>query len=156
MFAVVLSCGEGRVVRYLQGGEVVGGAGGDCGSRCQCTRVGCQQRQPGREVGRVVGVGRAREPEVGQYEGGAELGHEFLGGVGAGSEPAGEVAGEAVGGAGPVHEFVGERAGMARGRAEGGARRQVDRVSGREVAGAVAALVDLRAGRGDKGVEGRQ
>ncbi len=62
----------------------------------------------------MVRVGRPRESKIGQDEGGAELGHQFLGGVGAGAEPAAEAAGEAVGCAGPVREFVSERAGVGR------------------------------------------
>ena len=61
----------------------------------------------------MVGVGRARDTEVGQHEGGAELGHQFLGRVGTGAEPAGEVAGKAVGCAGPVHKLVGESRALA-------------------------------------------
>lgn len=104
----------------------------------------------------MVGVGCACDAKICQYEGGAEFGHEFLGGIRPGAEPAGEVAGEAVRGAGPVYELVRESAGVASRRAEDGAGRQVDRVGGRHVAGAVAAMLDSGAGGGDERVEGGQ
>lgn len=88
----------------LQRGEVVRGARALGGGRGQRPMVGAQQRRPEGTIGCVVRVGSARKPEVGQDEGGAELGHQLLGSVGAAAEPTREVAVEAVRGAGPVHE----------------------------------------------------
>ena len=98
-------------------------------------------------------MGHARGTQISQDEGGAELGHELLGGVGTGAEPAGEVTGEAVGGAGPMHELVCERTGVARRCAEGGAGGQVDRIGGWHVAGVVAAMLDSCAGGRDERVK---
>jgi hypothetical protein len=58
------------------------------------------------EVAGVVGAGDAVDPDEGADEGGAELGDEFLRGVGVVPEPLAVGSGEAGGVPGPVGEFL--------------------------------------------------
>lgn len=95
-------------VEVVDGGLGLGGGGEQRG------RVGTQNPEP---VGAVAGVvlswgGGAAEVCAGDR--GAELGDEFLGGVGGVAEPAGEVSGEAGAVSGPVAQLLSAPAGTAR------------------------------------------
>ena len=50
--------------------------------------VGSKDFQPMREVGGMVGAGLVRDAEIRAEEGGSQLGHKFLGGVGGFVKPA--------------------------------------------------------------------
>jgi len=97
----------------------------------------------------VVGSGDGGESGLCAPHGGAELGDEFFGGVGVVAESAGEVAVEAAGVAGPVDGFVGAGGVVVGGGVELGEGREVDRVGGGPVVGAVAALDDGRCDGGE-------
>ncbi len=59
-----------------------------------------------REVGGMVGAGFIRDAEIRAEEGGSQLGHKFLGGVGGFVKPALQVAVQAVRGSRPVDAFM--------------------------------------------------
>jgi hypothetical protein len=80
---------------------------GGCGE--QRPLIALQEREPLRKLLRVVGPRFLRDPKLRAQERGADLGDEFLGGIGLIAKALAELAVKAVFRAGPVRQLVYER-----------------------------------------------
>jgi hypothetical protein len=144
---------RGGLHRAAEAPEIVSGTLRVSRGREDGALVVLQDGQPVADIGGVVSPIFELEPKVSAQEGGAQLGHEFFAGIAVVTEAlAPEIAVEAGRMAGPVGRLMGERRVVGLRVAERFERWHLDVIQRGAVVGAVAAMPDVGAGRGEEGL----